>query len=470
MLYSDLTGEAQSAYDNLTNNRGWSVSIDEEAVETASMITDDETETLDTWAGTIIEVTDPGQNNDILANLETAWDSASGNELILLPKGDYIATGEIIFGFLNNHISGAHIMGRGNGYNGTRVYRDYEPSDNERFIEWRSTSGTSYTFEMSGIYWQGPDTITTRTVDAFSIDKYDFYIHDCKFSQFTGTIVHIIHEDNIDSVISENVFEDNYYYDSGDSTYYGSECMVVAGTGGVWPEITFGSSDFVFIEDNYFNTQYEPVDGAEAARFVLRNNVIDRSLTGRIAQTHPAQPDWVGGAEYYAVATRAAEIYNNISRTMSQSSNPLPDDYRGIAMIIGGEVLIHNNILIESDFGVFLGLAMGWCDCGGDAPSDYDPKTYPDDYPIPYQAGYESGVSYGISHTGTDPSTYGEGDLYTWGNTLANKTVNFNTWGEVRVNLNCAAEDGFLQENRDYHIGTARPNYTPYTYPHPRRT
>jgi hypothetical protein len=84
-------------------------------------------------------------------------------------------------------------------------------------------------------------------------------------------------------------------------------------------------------------------------------------------------------------------------------------------------------------------------------------------YPIWTQIGYKSGLQFGASHTGID-MPYGDGDFFAWDNEHVPK---FDWGGGEAPNYNY--EPGLLVEGRDFHWNVAKPGYTPYAYPHPRR-
>ena len=426
-------------------------------------------------SGDVVHVEDPGNDNNIAPNLLDAWNAASDGDIILLPRGNFTFNGTLKLGYPDHELNNVHIKGRGTGPDGTKLYRDYQTENNEFFLSFVARHEGDWFVEVSDIHWEGPrprtpdylEGVCNYGAEALYFNKYHVYLHDNKFRWFNRFIVNIIHKlDSVHSVAANNVFVDNACY-SESGEWYGGDPFFVAGPGGQWPDVTPGTDDFVFIEDNYLETQQSGVGGGEGARYVFRHNVVKRMVANHVCNMHPAQPDWVGGPDYYEVATRFVEMYNNVHYQTPHDDQVWNGRGTSLGNFYGGEAVVWGNTIHEPDMGILLGHAASWFDCYDDprAPSNW---TIPD-YPVPYQVGYKSGTNHGPNHTGTDPSAEGEGDVFIWNNTMINRTDSFHDrYGYVNVHTSCQEQEGYIKEGRDYHIAP-RPNYTPYQYPHPRR-
>jgi len=98
-------------------------------------------------------------------------------------------------------------------------------------------------------------------------------------------------------------------------------------------------------------------------------------------------------------------------------------------------------------------------------------------YPAARQTGQgwsaSSNATYGnpvVTYDGTGAVTEG---VYSWGNTGSSVgDPNFVVLDQYSPDGCCNGElvTTFLQAGRDYFVGTAKPNYSPYQYPHPLHT
>jgi len=418
--------------------------------------------------GQVIHVEDPGDGKDIGPNIEAAWNSASDGDTILLPRGNFRIEGQIRLGYPDNQVDNVCLKGMGDGPDGTKLYRDYETT--EVMLHFVAQSGMDYEVEVSDILFEGiPNRYSASKsgndyygLEALSFDKYHVYLHHCTFQYFTKFIVSIHHEANsAHSVVSENVFRENATVNSnGDWVVAG--CVFVSGPDGVWPNVTAGTNNFVFIEDNHCEVSGGLVSAGYGARYVCRYNYISRNVETDFVNMHPARPDWVN--ESYDVSTRFVEVYKN---TIVHAT---PDDsvfnaYCNALNAYGGEGVFWGNTLKGVRRGVQIQAGGNWGNCydRSDAPGDWTTPSYP----IPYQVGYRSALEYGSEHSGSDPSSQGEGDFYIWDNEADTEGWPYG-YTEVYTEPICAELEGYIKEGRDYHL-SKRPGYEPYTYPHPRR-
>jgi hypothetical protein len=179
--------------------------------------------------------------------------------------------------------------------------------------------------------------------------------------------------------------------------------------GGAWPALDLGSANAVYIEDNYFSGNRHNVASNNGSAYVFRyNTVIGQDPAKDYAMTD------AHGVSSSPRGSRSFEIYNN-----QYSTNISSGSQRTAVGIRGGDGVIFNNTV---------------------------PNTIA--HAVELDA---EGFSCG-SYPGNDQIR----SLYIWNNS--------NTTGGM-LNNNCPAS---IQLNRDYFM-TAKPGYTPFTYPHPLR-
>ena len=191
--------------------------------------------------------------------------------------------------------------------------------------------------------------------------------------------------------------------------------------------------------------------------YVFRHNTVKNNIAGNTAHAidaHEARLD--GSGNNYS--TRAIEVYGNsiINTMFKDGTDNCPDGTPIVAgkdpswlvesaiTTRGGEALIFNNYIEGYRFGVGLVANL----------------EFQGPYPIAYQQGYLSGLKYGATHTGVDGDK-GDGDNFVWDDSYKSYAP---------TNKNCVYFYNYsktdLKEGRDYHL-FAKPNYVPYTYPHP---
>jgi hypothetical protein len=206
---------------------------------------------------------------------------------------------------------------------------------------------------------------------------------------------------------------------------------------------TFGSKDTngtrnLYVEDNTFNNMpNQATDFDDASRVVFRYNTLNQSSFN----SH--------GWDTSPVGIRHFEIYNNAFRYSDSSVNQ-----NWHIWIRGGTGVIFGNQIDNL-------IGQMW----GDKPEIHFSIRGAEDvrpqgacsnvsYPVPRQLGQ--------SHNGT---SYVTDPIYVWGNTGTQSIAAGWNWGNP-CGLNFAT---FWQAGRDYVLGSAKPGYTPYVYPHPLR-
>jgi hypothetical protein len=226
--------------------------------------------------------------------------------------------------------------------------------------------------------------------------------------------------------------------------------------------IQYGSGQGIYIEDSSF-TSTDPnfIGGAtdcfSGGRLVFRHNTVSMLNL----QSHGADSD------QRHRACRWMESYNN-TFTYSNVNN-----LAFINWIRGGTGVFYNNTITAAGYANKIVQVVNCRDasagCGGgpnytpwgacDSSSPYDQNSS-GGYRCVDQPGAGTSNLLGPDSSGSvTPSNTRVGNtvdpIYVWGNTL-NGSANNNTSGSTNV-----------ASNRDYYVGVARPNYTPYIYPHP---
>jgi hypothetical protein len=288
-------------------------------------------------------------------------------------------------------------------------------------------------------------SLANNNGDGIRVRGRDWRIDHCRF------------ENNIDQII-EGVHARGYSSDEGCPAGLIDHCdfintrVVVTGdaalmANAIWAEpLGLGTNNAVFIEDCNFNyTQFSnAVDANYGGRYVFRYNTVNDSYT----EAHSLQ-----GTHR---ATRSWEIYSN---TINQVNRNMwaPFFLRG-----GTGVVFDNTItgdwssgpaIVVDNRRSFEALGEGGL-CDGTSP--WDGNEEENGYPARDQIGRSTD-----QWLWTDANPYPPQELdpfYQWNNSYNGNDIS------VYVHNNC---DIHIKENRDFYNNTERPDYTPYTYPHP---
>lgn len=413
-----------------------------------------------------ILVTSPGADMDIQPAIQTAVSGAVNGDVIELPAGQFIINKSVVVT--------KFISIKGQGMTKTILYRSESTPDatlsndgNWRGIfRYNINSSVSSGIVISDITFKSKkpsmvngDGLSVAADIGIEMSKcIDFIITRCHFEYFGNGAVSVLHDDNLASgLIYGCEFVHNCKGYDALGLGYG---VVVYGTNTKWvDDPKWGSSNFIFIEDNYFEYHRHSVAAGGCALYVFRYNTVKNNVAGNCAHAidaHEARLE--AGYNYYS--TRAIEVYkNNIVNTQFRDGTTNCPD--GTAIVAGkspgwltecairtrgGDALIHDNTIEGYRFGVGL----------------VTPKLSTT-YPSPYQQGYLSGVKYGASHTGVDLDK-AAGDTYIWSDTYKSYAP---TSSQCVYFYNYTPD--YIVQERDYHL-YAKTGYTAYTYPHPLRT
>ena len=400
--------------------------------------------------------------SDIRPLIQSAVNSAVNGDIIELPAGRHILTGTIN---INKFIS-FKSQGDEDGLIHTLLFRPENLSDNNLqhvsmlFFNIQSTSNSKIT--VTGILFRSKkpsmvngDGLSKAPDIGIEFYKcYGFTVKNCQFENFGDAAIQITHHDSIvGGLVTNNKFYHNAKgYDAlglgyGVSVYGENKKWIV--------DPKFGSSNFIFIENNVFDYHRHSASGGGCALYVFRYNTVLNNIAGNSSHAidaHEARLDGTGNN----YSTRAIEVYNNTiinttfrnstsncaNNTPISTNNQNPDWLTETAIIIrGGEALIHDNYIEGYRFGV--GLVAD--------------QIFRNVYPIPYQQGYLSILQYGISHTGVD-GIKSSGDIFIWNNNY----IRFNSSSQCSPFYNYSLS--YIKEERDYHLYT-KPNYIPLIYP-----
>lgn len=195
----------------------------------------------------------------------------------------------------------------------------------------------------------------------------------------------------------------------------------------------------IYVEDNtFYGSNAQGIDADDSSRIVYRYN----TLTYSAWNSH--------GLDTSAQGLRHFEVYNN-TFLFTESTAEIANQNWAI-WVRGGTGVIYGNTLPDlagSYWGDKAELKFSLRGAEDVRPQGSCASV---SYPVPRQIGQ--------NHNGT---SYFTDPIYIWGNTGAQAIGAGWDWGNP-----CGLTfDNFWQSGRDYVVGTARPSYTAYTYPHP---
>jgi hypothetical protein len=392
-----------------------------------------------------IYVENPGENNDIVPNIANAVNMAKDGDIIFLPEGQ--------FAFIGYIETKKKLSFKGAGINKTVLYRPSTLSDDE--IQWKPmlkiilSDDKPCGIVISGIHFKSkPYTESTAIDHGLEISNaVDIVIHDCKFENFGECGIYLFHKENIARGLIYNCEFYHNFKGNGQGYGYGIQIDALAKSWVKSPK--FGTSNFIFIENNTFEFHRHAITSGQGGLYVARYNTIKNNLLGNAIDMHEAR-------DASGFSSRASEIYNNtITNTLFGDGTPLVKGMGEVGggllastaiCIRGGEAVVYNNSSEGFRYGIEL--AAAW-------------YLWGDAYPIKTQQGYASALVYGPNDTGFD-AAHGDGDIFMWNN----NHVVYQCPDPFPAFIN--DHGTYTKENRDYHF-KIKPGYVPYTYPHPLR-
>lgn len=454
------------------------------------------------WSNTVINITAPAENTDINPNVVTALSSAVDGDVLVFPSGTY---------YFDGNITTTKKVSLWGSVSGTKtiLYRRESASDATvegwlSFFTFNINSASDCGIVVRNIEFRSklpscsPDDALSLAADGALrfVNAYNFVVKFCEFYYFGYAGISVQHYDTqAGGLIAYNRFEKCKGYD-GLGLGYG---VVVTGADGTWVASPgFGSSNFIFIENNYFSEMRHAVASNTGSLYVARYNYLaNNAIVGGASQidSHEQEDGTYGSraAEVYnntittthfkirqfadAAARAAAVPFNNgndygiqIDTEVLYVSNgtsagnwttaslpkgnhlgaPIEDgedvsNVNNIAILLkGGESLVHNNTTTGSRFNTGIIVTNGYAGA----------------YPVPYAPGWASGVALGSGHSGA-AMPQGDGDLFEWDNNF----TAYSGVGSSQSFWNFSTD--YFTEGRDYHEETAKPSYVTYTYPSP---
>lgn len=455
----------------------------------------------------IINVANPGVDQNIVTNVQTAVTAAVDGDILVFPAGNFKWDGTI------STTKQVTLWGNTSGQR-TVLYVPETVSDatldsRGYMIRWDFTAKIETLnsgIVVKGIVFKSKyPSYSPLDTGSVAIDialKFvyvnDYVVRDCEFHYFGNAGVETRHRDDYASaLITYSYFNQCKGY-AGAGFGYG---VAILGEYTTWVSSPqFGTANFIFIENNRFNELRHSIAANGGSLYTARYNYVLNSFVGNASAIdgHPAEDGPIG--------CRAVEVYNNtiintnfkihIWDNISQRNAFVPyhasQDYgiqtdtgvlyvsngssagnwtaatlpkgnhigytvitgkdvdaigEGAIRIDGGESLIHDNTVINWRFAV--GVSDG-------------NTGYAGAYPVPYSAGWASGVALGAGHSGVN-LPQANGDMFEWNQTFT--PYSFTGPGESQKFWNY--DPSYFVTNRDYHEDVAKPGYTPYTYPHP---
>lgn len=429
---------------------------------------------------TVINVTNPGNGNDLFTNLSAAVSAAAPKgDIIVLPTCSVVITGQIT--------TSKCFSLQGSGIGQTIIIRAESYSDatlsGKAMLIYNINSNAPCGIIVSGITFKSKRPSVNTGGDGLSLapdrglvftNAYNFIVKNCRFENFGNGAIEVDHRDYLaGGVISRSQFYHNYKSQDGLGLGYG---VVIYGEGLRWvPNDGFGTDNFIFIEACNFDFHRHSIASAGCARYVARYDTcldvhVDDASTAQQIHCLDAHDARGAGNGTNTWGGRATEVYNNYlvntkhidGVTAVSGSTTISDVTESCIGLRGGASIIYNNYIDGYRFGIEVistqasDTAVGHVNEGRARPWLGQP-------------GYGSQFSCGQGHTGTDLRS-SEGDMYAWSNTLV--THSGGNWAEL-FKYTQGGSDKWFAIDRDYHYSgggssSAKPNwYKQYPYPHP---
>lgn len=232
---------------------------------------------------------------------------------------------------------------------------------------------------------------------------------------------------------------------------------------------TTGESNF-YIETCDFHTMWAAIDNDDGGRMVFRYNLQDHASIA----TH--------GADTSSYGMRTLEIYNNTGIYHGYSDGTTFNMANGwFGLVRGGTFVVHDNnwpaMTTGTDYHIGdIGMTVMMLNRKSNSQNScWGVGTSPGSlhyFPRQVGLGYVTGKGVDGKARSTDAGLFvGDSEpAYVWNN---GRTLSMGTSDGYRGDPtnSCGptadVSSNYIKSGRDYFNGTAKPNYTPYTYPHP---
>ena len=404
-------------------------------------------------ASRYVQVKSPGENEDIQPALQAAVDKAVNGDQLVLPVGIFVINKSVVIKkFLSL---------KGQGLKKTILYRSESVPDSilsKR--EWRCMinydikSDVPSNIVIADIGFRSRKAMVVEGESGSSapsegirmVQCVDFLIEHCRFEYFANAGVTVIHKDTLARGLIRN---NEFYYNAGAGLGYG---VVVYGGNKQWvTDPKFGSSNFIFVEDNIFDFHRHSIAANDCALFVFRYNTVLNNIAasgGHAIDTHEARGKPFG--------TRAVEVYNNkLLNTTYTDSTPI---IAGVKTSPSGASLESAGVAIRNGDAVVFNNDVRGYTYAVSVSNWYLGRTV-QPYPVAYGPGYVSALTLGPGHSGISPPE-SDGDAFFWNNTGRPYVSGPTDTSSVFHNY----QPDWWKEGRDYHL-VAKPGYKPYPYP-----
>jgi len=319
-----------------------------------------------------------------------------------------------------------------------------------------SVTGETKSWRLTGIEFRGGGaTKQWGFMLKMSGNSQSFQIDNCRFYNWADTNRAIGLYGDLRGVIYLNDFNNGNKFTQALLIDH-SDWNGYANGDGSWADNdNLGTGDFIFIEQNTFTgptTVAYPasLDCYGGARVVFRYNTVNNDFVG----THGTESHGRGRG------VRSFEFYNN---TFNHSGGA----WFTAIYIRSGTGVIYNNLIKASPTSEFSRAALLanyrstqsfaiWGQCNGSSGFDQNSGS-----PAGYACLDQPGRGKGNLMSGANPNAV-------WPNQALSPIY---VWGNSGYSSAQADSDSVhVALNRDYYVGTAKPGYTAYTYPHPLRS
>jgi hypothetical protein len=406
-------------------------------------------------AGKEIIIKSPCSYRNIQLLIQKTVDTAGNGDVLILPAGEFAIDETVIIT--------KFISIRGQGLDKTILYWN-KPIGQTKRLGWGELAIFNFKINstkvsgilVSGICFKGVET-TLRPGDGKIFLKLSginlvkcvgFTIEHCRFEYCGYAGISVFHQDTIaNGLIRKNEFFHNAMRGLG----YG---VCVYGEDKTWVgDPKFGSSNFIFVEDNVFEFHRHSIVSGGGSLFVFRHNyVLDNVVHpgGHAVDTHEArEPD----SDFNKRGSRASEVYDNVFINRKDIEGKDIDKPDGITIFLedaaiairSGDAVVFNNEVRGYKWGVKL--------------SNWYLEGTEQKYPVFESPGYPSGKKLGPDHRG-DKFPQSDGDAFIW-----NNKVSATLQGKWADSSFLNTEPSWWIEGRDYHL-KPKPGYTPYPYPY----
>jgi hypothetical protein len=329
------------------------------------------------------------------------------------------------------------------------------------------TESTSGNVDISGIFWQNGASGTGDMISiAYASAGKPVLIHDCYFESSNGTSDCIQANANR-GVIWNCSFSALPFSMAQLGIHAQSDSLSTSWTSAsTWGMNDADGTHALYIENCDFNAWLNATDFDDNSRAVVRYCTFNNAGLG----THGADTSNYGNR--YFEAYHDTFIFNGFNDGQTLNLN-------WWFFIRGGTFLVTDCLipaLSSTDYGTkpsYALIVMNLQRGGGPNPC-WGAGIAGNQYPAPRQVGmgYVTGTGVdGLGRHNDSISYVGDSEpVYIWNNTgTGASSVGIKDYG----GSDCGSPDNsanYIVSGRDYFVGTAKPGYSEYTYPHPLRT